>query len=82
MEAVRAVTESSRPISSVAWELGVNAETLRVWVNRARHADRKTQGVVASDDAHYATVACVARPTRTHFRDSNPDQPLKESSNE
>lgn len=49
-EAVRAVTESSRPISSVASELGVNAETLRVWVNRARYADRKTQGVVASED--------------------------------
>ena len=49
-EAVRAVTASSRPISSVAVELGVNAETLRVWVNRAKYADRKLQGVVASED--------------------------------
>ena len=49
-EAVRAVTESSRPISSVASELGVNAETLRVWVNRAKYAGRRTQGVVVSED--------------------------------
>lgn len=35
--AVRAVLERSRPLSSVALELGVNQETLRVWVNRARH---------------------------------------------
>ena len=43
-EAVRAVLERSRPISSVAAELGVNAETLRVWVNRAKY--------LAVDDTH------------------------------
>ena len=37
-EAVRAVTDRSRPVSSVASELGINAETLRVWVNRAKYA--------------------------------------------
>ena len=35
-EAVRAVLERSRPLATVALELGVNPETLRVWVNRAK----------------------------------------------
>ena len=36
VEAVRLVTDGSRPIKSVASQLGVNSETLRVWVSRAR----------------------------------------------
>ena len=36
-EAVRAVLERSRPLTTVALELGVNPDTLRVWVNRAKH---------------------------------------------
>ena len=38
-EAVRLVLESSRPVSDVARELGVGAETLRVWVNRYKQAN-------------------------------------------
>lgn len=43
-EAVRLVTEFSRPIVDVAQELHINSETLRVWVNRAKRAS-----VVKSD---------------------------------
>jgi transposase len=45
-EAVRLVTEFSRPIIDVAREVRVNSETLRVWVNRAKKA-----GVVKADSA-------------------------------
>jgi transposase len=38
-EAVRLVTELSRPVIDVARELRVNSETLRVWVNRAKRAN-------------------------------------------
>ena len=38
-EAVRLVLESSRPVSDVARELGVGAETLRVWVTRYKQAN-------------------------------------------
>lgn len=38
-EAVRLVTELSRPVIDVARELRINSETLRVWVNRAKRAN-------------------------------------------
>ena len=43
-EAVRLVTELSRPVVDVARELHINSETLRVWVNRAKRA-----GIVKAD---------------------------------
>ena len=49
-EAVRAVTESSRPVSSVAAELGLNAETLRVWINRAKYDAGNGKNVVKVSD--------------------------------
>ena len=40
-EAAKMVVELSRPVASVARELGLNEQTLRNWVNsyRERHAD-------------------------------------------
>ena len=42
-EAARMVVELSRPIASVARELGINEQTLRNWVNayRKAHADEE-----------------------------------------
>jgi len=39
-EAARMVVESSRPVATVAREIGLNEQTLRNWVNdyRTRHA--------------------------------------------
>ena len=38
-EAVKLVTETSRPIAAVARELGINEGTLGNWVNRYRQED-------------------------------------------
>lgn len=50
-EAVRMVTEFSRPVVDVASELGVNSETLRVWVNRAKRAGVQKSDSVADEEA-------------------------------
>lgn len=44
------MTESSRPVSSVAAELGLNAETLRVWINRAKYDAGNGKNVVKVSD--------------------------------
>jgi transposase len=37
-EAAKMVVEGVRPVPSVAWELGLNEQTLRNWVNAYREA--------------------------------------------
>lgn len=50
-EAVRMVTELSWPVSIVAAQVGVNSETLRVWVSRAkRMAQDECERVDDKDD--------------------------------
>ena len=44
------MTESSWPVSSVAVELGLNAETLRVWINRAKYDAGNGENVVKVSD--------------------------------
>ena len=60
LEAVRLVTDGSRPIKSVASQLGVNSETLRVWVSRSRYEMPK-KPVVPAQDSEKDTKALQRR---------------------
>lgn len=48
-EAVRMVIETQRPIAHIAKELGLNSETLRLWVKRYRE-EKYSQGPEMSLD--------------------------------
>lgn len=60
-EAVRLVHESGRPVSAVARDLGINPETLQVWVRR--DAVGKTPGVLGAEER--AELATLRRRVRT-----------------
>ena len=40
-QVVRMVIESSRPVVDVALEVNVRPDTVRTWVNRAKHLDKE-----------------------------------------
>lgn len=49
-EAVRAVVESSRMVSTVAKELGIGSETLRTWVNKYRREHAGEEPVLSESE--------------------------------
>jgi transposase len=60
-EAVRLVHESGRPVSEVAHDLGINADTLYTWIKR--DALGKTPGVLGAEER--AELAALRRRVRT-----------------
>jgi transposase len=60
--AVRLARESDRPIAAVAHDLGINSETLRVWVRRAEADDGTRQDLLSSSER--AELAELRRENR------------------
>lgn len=60
-EAVRLVHESGRPITQIARDLGINADTLQTWVKR--DALEKAPGVLGAEER--TELAQLRRRVRT-----------------
>ncbi|MFD5065514.1 transposase [Streptomyces sp. NPDC058394] len=61
-EAVRIVTETGKPISEVADDLGINEATLASWVSRAKRAEK---GKPAYMQGHCMIEICLGSSRET-----------------
>ena len=60
-DAVALARSSDRPLAQVAWDLGVNHETVRQWVKAAERAEAP---VVVAESAKDAEIARLRRQVR------------------
>ncbi len=75
-EAVRLVTDYSRPVRHVANELGVNESTLRVWLQRA-----KTEGLEMAKKAD-SELEAENRDLKRQLREADKALTLAKSENQ